>query len=114
MVPGVPRRIRAQHAGEPIAAAKFCKDQIAVRTQCFAQCRDLKLQVLCRYDDARPHPADELFFSDKRAIGFHKDHEDIEGARAKLDRPFVGEQLPPAQQHTETAEFEIRAGGYPA
>ena len=109
-MPGVPRRIRAQHAGEPIAAAKFCKDQIAVRAQCFAQCRDLKLQVLCRYYDARPHSADELFFGDERAIGFQKDHKDIEGAGAELDWNAVGEQLPPSQQHAETAEFEIRAG----
>jgi hypothetical protein len=28
----------------------------------------LKLQVLCRYHDARPHPADELFFRDERAV----------------------------------------------
>jgi hypothetical protein len=71
----------------------------------------LKLQVLCRYYDARPHPADELFFRDERAICFQKDHEDIEGARAKLNRNGVGKQLPPSQQDAETAEFEIRAGG---
>jgi hypothetical protein len=29
----------------------------------------------------------------------------------KRDWNAVGEQLPPSQQNTETAEFEIRAGG---
>jgi len=40
-----------------------------------------------------------------------REYQDIEGARAELDRNAVGEQLPPAQQNPETAEFEIRAGG---
>jgi hypothetical protein len=89
--------IHAQYANESVTAAEFRTDEIAVRAQCFAQCRDLKLQVLCRYYDARPHPADELFFRDERALCFQKDHEEIEGARAEFDRNTIGEQLPPSQ-----------------
>jgi hypothetical protein len=108
---GLQYDIRAQHADEPIAAANFRKDQFAVCAERFAQCVNLIFEVLFRYHDARPHSADELFFRDERAIGFQKDHKDFEGARAQLDWDAVGEQLPPSQQHTETAEFEIRAGG---
>jgi hypothetical protein len=66
---------------------------------------------LFRYHDDRPYSADELFSRDERAIGFHKDHKDIESARAQLDWNAVGEQLPSSQQHAEATEFEIRAGG---
>jgi hypothetical protein len=59
----------------------------------------------------RPHPPHELHFSDERAVGLQQGPHEIEGARAELDWNAVGEQLPPSQQHTETAEFEIRAGG---
>src|SRR6202008_444554 len=82
--------IRAHRSGKPIAAAKFREDQIAVRTECFAQRRDLKLDVFFRDDNARPPPAQELAFRAERAIGFHKDHEDIEGAHAELDWNAVG------------------------
>ena len=76
---------------------------------------NLNFEVFLRYRDARPHSADELFFPDERAIGFQKDHEDIEGVHAELDWNAVFEQLPPMQQNAETAEFEIRAGGsFPA
>jgi hypothetical protein len=64
--------IHPQYANETVAAAEFRTDEIAVRAQCFAQCRDLKLQILCRYYDARAHPADELFFHDERAICFRQ------------------------------------------
>jgi hypothetical protein len=103
--------IHAQHAGEPIAAAKFRKNQIAVCAERFAQCVNLKFEVVLRYHHARPHSADELFFRDERAIGSQKDQQDIQGAPAELDWPAVSEQLPPSQQDAETAEFEIRAGG---
>ena len=103
--------IHAQYADESVTAAEFRADEVAVRAQCFAQCRDLKLEVLFRHDDARPHPADELLFRDERAVGLQKDQEEIEGARAEFDRNAVGEQLPPSQQDAETAEFEVRAGG---
>jgi hypothetical protein len=61
--------------------------------------------VFFRYHDARPHSANEPFFPDERAIGFQKDHKDIEGAPAKLDWSVVGEQLPPSHQHTETGRI---------
>jgi hypothetical protein len=71
----------------------------------------LKLQILCRYYDARPHPADELFFRDERAICFQQSQQEIESARAEFDRNAVGEQLPRSQQDAETAEFKVLAGG---
>jgi len=40
-----------------------------------------------------------------------RDQKEIEGARAELDRNPVGEQLPLAQQHAKTPEFESRVGG---
>ena len=64
------------------------------------------MRFLFRHDDARPHPAHELLFSDERAVGLQQDQQKIEGARAELDWNAVGEQLPPAQQNAETAEFE--------
>ena len=59
---GVPRRIGAHYANESVPAAEFRTDQIAVRFQCFAQCRDLKLEILFRHGDAWPHAAHEPFF----------------------------------------------------
>jgi hypothetical protein len=78
---------------------------MAVRTQCSAQGRDLKLQVLCRYYDARPHPAHELLFRDERAVGLQQDQQEVEGAPAELDWNAVGEQLSPSQENAEAAEF---------
>lgn len=108
---GVLRRIRAQHAGKSVAAADFSTDQIAVGAERFAQRGDVEFDVFFHDDDTGPYPAEQLCFRDQRAIGFQKHHEDIEGARAEFGGNAVGEQLPPAQQNAETAEFEIRAGG---
>ena len=71
----------------------------------------MNLYVFFGHHDARPHPAEELFFRDERAIGIEEDQKDIEGARAELDWNAVGEQLSASQQEAETAEFEIGAGG---
>jgi hypothetical protein len=86
-------------------------DDVTVRAKGFAQCRDLKPDVLFRHEDARPHPAHELLVSDERAVGLQQDQQEIEGARAELNWNAVGEQLSPAQQNAETAEFESLAGG---
>jgi hypothetical protein len=102
--------IHAQHAGKSIPAAKFRMDDIAVCPQRFAQHRDLKLEITFRHDDARPDPAHELLFGDERAVGLQQDQQEIEGARAEIDGNALGEQLPAAQQDTETAEFESLAG----
>jgi hypothetical protein len=107
---GVRRGIQAEHTGESIAAAEFRSDDIAVRAERFAQRGDLYLEVLFRHHDAPPHPAEELFFCDEQAIGLQQDQKEIEGARAEYDRNTVSEQLPLAQQHAETAEFESRVG----
>src|SRR5215472_14159139 len=104
----VRRSIRAEHAGESVAAADFCADDLAVRTERFAQCRDLNLEVLFRHHYACPHPSEEVLLWDKQAVGVQEDHKEIEGARAELDRNTIGEQLPLPQQHAETAEFELR------
>jgi hypothetical protein len=88
-------------------------DEIGVRAECFAQCHDLELYVLFRHDGARPHPAYELLFSDERAVGLQQGQQEIERTRAELDWNAIGEQLSPAQQNAEPAEFEIRAGGCP-
>ena len=102
--------IHALYADESVTAADFRLDEGAVSAQRFAQRGDLKLDVFFRHDDARPHPAEELFFRDERAIRLQEDQKEIEGARAELDWNAIGEQLSPAQQDAETAEFEIRAG----
>src|SRR5438552_1386674 len=60
----VRRGSRAEHAGEAVAATEFGADDVAVRTQRLAQCGDLNLEVLFRYDDIRPHHADELILGD--------------------------------------------------
>ena len=65
--------LRAQDASESIAAAGFGVDDIAVRAQRFAQRAHVKLEVLFDDHNARPHPADELFFGDEQAVGFQKD-----------------------------------------
>jgi hypothetical protein len=105
MLPPVRCGIRAEHAGEAVAAAEFGADDIAVRAERFAQCGDLNLEVLFRDHDARPYTAEELLLSDKRAIGLHEDQNEIESAGAEFDRNPVGKQLPLAQQDAETAEF---------
>jgi hypothetical protein len=68
-------------------------DDVAVCPQRFAQYRDLKLDVLFRHDDARPHPAHEVLFSDERAVGIQQGQQEIEGAGAELDGMAAGEQL---------------------
>ena len=98
--------IRAQYANEPVAAPKFCADEIAVRAERFAQYGDVNLQVLFRYYDARPHPVEKLLLCDERAVGLQQGQKEAEGASAKLDRNTVGEQPPLAQQYAETAEFD--------
>jgi hypothetical protein len=106
----VRRRIRAEHAGESVAAAEFGADDIAVRAERFAQCGDLNLEVLLRHHDIRPYPTDELLLGEEQAVSLQEGQKQIEGARAELDWNTVGEQLPLAQQHAETAEFESRVG----
>jgi hypothetical protein len=56
------RGTRAEHAGKSVAAADFRADDIALRAERFAQRMDLKLQVLFRHHNARPHAAEELLF----------------------------------------------------
>jgi hypothetical protein len=73
----------------------------------------VNLHVLGRHYDARPHPADELLFGEERAVGLQQGKQEIEGACAELDWNAVGEQLSPAQQGAETAEFESLTGGCP-
>jgi hypothetical protein len=107
------RGVRTERPGEAVAATDFGADHVAVGAKYFAQCRDLKLQVFFRHHDARPHPAEEFLLRDERAICVQEDQKEIEGARAQLDWNAVGEQLPPAQQNPETAEFESLAGGCP-
>jgi hypothetical protein len=107
---GVRSGIGAQHADESVALAEFRADEIAVRAQCFAQCGDVNLQVLCRDKDARPHPSEKLLFCDERTVGLQQNQKEVEGASAELDRNTVGEQPPPAQQHAETAEFDCCLG----
>jgi hypothetical protein len=82
--------IRAQYANETVAAAEFRTDEIAVRAERLAQFRDLNLEVLFRYYDAPPHPVEKLLFCDERAVGLQQDQEEVEGARAELDRNTVG------------------------
>lgn len=70
----------------------------------------MDLQVLFGDNDARPHMAEEFVFGDQRSVGLQQDQEEIECARPQLYRHAVGDQLPLAQQHLETAEFECYAG----
>jgi hypothetical protein len=107
---GVRRATPAEHTAESVAAAEFGSDDIALCAERFAQCGDLYLKVLFRHHDARPYTAEELFLCDEQAIGLQQDQKEIEGARAEYDRNTVREQLPPAQQHAETPEFESRVG----
>jgi hypothetical protein len=102
--------IRAENAGEAVAAAEFRADDIAVRAERFAQRGDLDLEVLFRHHYARPHTAEELVLGDERAVGLQKDQKQIESARAELDRNSAGKQLPLAQKHAKTAEYESRIG----
>jgi hypothetical protein len=94
---GVLRGTGAQHSRQSVPSAEFSADDIAVRTERFAQRGDLNLEVLFRHHDLRPHPADELLFGQEQAVGLQEGQKEIEGARAELDRNTVGEQLPLAQ-----------------
>jgi hypothetical protein len=101
---------RANCGSEPIAAAEFGADEIAVFTKSLAQRRDLNFQVLLGDNDAGPYAAEELAFGDQRSVGLQQDQEEIEGARPHLDRHTVGDQLAAAQQNAESAEFERGVG----
>jgi hypothetical protein len=101
---------RANWGSEPVAAAELSADKVTVFAESLAQRGDLNLQIFLRDNDAWPHTAHELVFGDQRSVGLQQDQEEIEGARPQLYRNAVGDQLPPAQQHAETAEFERRFG----
>src|SRR5271154_374013 len=101
----------ANCGSKPVTAAEFRADDVAVPAQRFAQRADLNLQVLLRHHDARPHPAYEFVLCYERTVGLQKRQKEIESARAEVDRNTVGQELPPAQQHAETAEFDRRFGG---
>jgi hypothetical protein len=100
----------ANCGSKPVTAAEFRADDVAVPAQRFAQRADLNLEVLLRHHDTRPHPAHEFVFCYERAVGLQKREQEIKRARAELDRNTVGQELPPAQQHAETAEFNRRFG----
>jgi len=104
--------IRGEHASEPVAAPAFGADEIALRAECFAQIRDLNLEVVFRHNNVRPHPSEKFLFCDERAVGLQQDQKEVEGASAKFDRNTVGEQPPPAQQYAATSEFEGGVGSY--
>ena len=91
---------------KPVTAAELGADKISIFAKSPAKRRDLNLQVLFRDNDPWPYSADERVFGDQRSVGLQQDQEEIEGARPQLYRAAVGDQLPPAQQHAETAEFE--------
>jgi hypothetical protein len=87
---------RTNCGGEPVAAAEFGPDKIALFAESLAQQGDLNLQVLLRDNDAWPHATHELFFGDERSVGLYQGQEEIEGARPQRYRHTVGHQSPPA------------------
>jgi hypothetical protein len=103
---GICDGVRAKYANEPVAAPDFRTNEIAVRAQCFAQVRDLDLEVLVRHSDAQPRASEKFLFCDERTVGLQQDQKDVQGPRAELNGNTVGEQPPPAQQHAETSKFD--------
>src|ERR1700751_2919172 len=89
-----PDNARANRASEPVAAAEFSSDKVAVFAKSPAQRRDLNLEVRLRHDDTRPYTAKEFVFGEERPVGIQQDQEEIERARAQLYRHAVGPQLP--------------------
>jgi hypothetical protein len=80
-----------QHASEAITAAKVRVDELAVSAKRFAQSGDLNLQILFRHYDARPHLVEQFVFRDQHSVSFQQSHQEVEGARAELNRNTVGE-----------------------
>jgi len=105
---------RANCNSKPVAAAELGADKVAVFAKSLAQRGNLNLQVLLRDNDAWPDTAHKLVFGDQRSVGLQQDQEEIEGTRSQLYRRTVGNQLPLAQQYTETAEFQCRVCCRPA
>jgi hypothetical protein len=68
----------------------------------------LNLQVLLEDNDAGPDTAHQVVFDDQRSVSLQQYQKQIEGARPQLYGYAVGNQLPLAQQHAETAEFKRR------
>jgi hypothetical protein len=105
-----PRADRANYRSEPVASAYFGPDKVPVFAKGLAQRGDLNLQVLLRDNDAWPRTAHKLVFGDQRSAGLQQSQEEIERACPQLYRHAVGDQLPPAQEHAEAAEFEGHIG----
>src|SRR6266478_758495 len=71
---------RANGGSEPVAAAEFSANKVAVFAKSPTQRGDLNLQVLLRDNDAWPRTAQKFVFGDQRSVGFQQDQEEIEGA----------------------------------
>jgi hypothetical protein len=93
VVTSIRRSTRAEYTRESIAAAEFSSDQVAVRTERFAQRGDLNFEVLLRYDDPGPYSVQQVLFGDQQSIGFQQNQKEIESACAQLYWDILGEQL---------------------
>jgi len=104
------RRGGADLSGELVSASSGRADQVAVRREHLAQCRDVDLQIILFDDPAGPNALHQRILADDSAARLDQCHQHVERARSKFHRPIVGKQLASIGQNPETAELDCRRG----
>src|SRR5258708_38971158 len=72
-------------AGELITAPGDRPDEIAVRAESGAQCRNLNLQIVLLDDAIRPYALHQSALADDRSLRIDQCHEHVKSAPANLD-----------------------------
>jgi len=101
---------RFSRTQEPIAALGDSDDPaspIPVFVECFAQRRDVHLNVVFLDDDPGPHPLHQLVFADDFALGRGQYAEDVERPAAEAHQGLIAPQLAPREVKSEPAEADL-------
>jgi hypothetical protein len=98
----------ADFAGELVTASGHGADQIAVRAEGRAQCRNLPLEIIFLDDPIGPHARHQRILGNHCSVRLDQRHQHVERATAELDRPAIGEQLAVMRQQEETPERDAR------
>src|SRR5260370_35041626 len=96
------RRSDADLAGELITAPGDRPDEIAVRAESGAQCRNLNLQIVLLDDAIRPYALHHSALADDRSLRIDQCHEHVKSAPADLDWSSVGKELAAVRPNLET------------
>ena len=91
-----------------VAASGHGTDQIAIRTECGTQRRNLPLEIIFLDDPVGPHARHQRILGNHCAARLDQRHQHVESATAELDRSAAGEQLTAMRPQEETPERDAR------